>query len=283
MIERKDLYIRDPYVLPYGGKYYLYGTTDEQAWGGKGDGFKVYESSDLWHFEEHVAFSNDDSFWGYEQFWAPEVVKIKDRFYMIAACSSGNNIRRIQIYEADNPLGPFKPKDHTLFKEEFSHLDGTYFFWKGKHYIVYSHEWTECYDGEIMAVEVDDHLEVIGKPRRLFKASEAPWVVLKEKGYVTDGPYLLEHNGEIIMIWSSFASSGYAIGQAKAKDIFGPYEHCERPLIENDGGHGMVFKKDGKLFLSFHRPNFPHLQERPYFCEVEFSDGFLKLKEEHHG
>ena len=283
MITRKDLYIRDPYVFFHCGKYYLYGTTDEQAWGGKGDGFKVYESEDLELFEPHIAFKRDDSFWGYEQFWAPEVVEINDIFYMIAACSSGNGVRRIQIFESNSPVGPFLPKPHPLFEKVFSHLDGTYFEWKGKRYIIFSHEWTECYDGEIMAVEVNNRLEAIGEPVILFKASEAPWVVLKEKGFVTDGPFLLKHDGEIVMIWSSFGKTGYSIGQAKAKDIFGPYQHAKNPLIENDGGHGMVFERDGRLYLAFHRPNFPHLQERPCFREIGFSGGFLVAKEEQHG
>ena len=42
----KDINIRDPFVLPYEGKYYLYGTRGETAWT-KAYGLEVYVSDDL--------------------------------------------------------------------------------------------------------------------------------------------------------------------------------------------------------------------------------------------
>lgn len=41
-----EIHIRDPYVLPYEGKYYLYGTRSATCWG-QVDGLDCYVSEDL--------------------------------------------------------------------------------------------------------------------------------------------------------------------------------------------------------------------------------------------
>ncbi len=282
MIDIHDIYIRDPYLLFYQGKYYLYGTTDEQAWKGRASGFKAFVSTDLVNFEEHTIFKNTDDFWGFEQFWAPEVYYLNDKFYLIAAFSEGDEVRRIQILTAENPLGPFIPKKEKLFKDKFSHLDGTLVMDGGKKYIVFSQEWTglEDRDGRMCIVEVNDDLEPVSDYKVLFKASEAAWTV-KEKNdhYVTDGPFVVKNDlGQFVMIWSSFSKSGYSVGQCIADRVDGPYQHKSDLLISENGGHGMIFRKDGKLFLLFHKPNEPHLQERPCFVEIYFDKGILKRR-----
>ena len=46
-----DINIRDPYIMPYDGKYYLYGTRSETAFVGQAYGFDVYVSDDLENWE----------------------------------------------------------------------------------------------------------------------------------------------------------------------------------------------------------------------------------------
>lgn len=41
-----EINIRDPYILPHNGKYYLYGTRSETCWG-EADGFDCYVSDDF--------------------------------------------------------------------------------------------------------------------------------------------------------------------------------------------------------------------------------------------
>lgn len=282
MINIKDIYIRDPFLLFYDGKYYLYGTTDKQAWKGEASGFKVYVSTDLIDFEEYTIFENNDDFWGYEQFWAPEVYYLNNKFYLIAAFSKGDEIRRIQILTSKSPLGPFVPQNHKLFKDKFSHLDGTLVVDNDKKYIIFSKEWTDLpdHDGRMCIVEVNDELEAISDYKVLFKASEAPWTIkMDNKYYVTDGPFIIKNDlGQFVMIWSSFSKSGYSIGQCISSKIDGPYKHINELLVCDNGGHGMVFKKDNKLYLLFHRPNEPHLSERPYFVELYFENGILRRR-----
>ena len=39
-------------------------------------------------------------------------------------------------------------------------------------------------------------------------------------------------------------------------------------MIDNDGGHGMIFGNEEKLYLTFHTPNQREC-ERPRFIELE--------------
>lgn len=50
-MKSNEINIRDPYILPYDGKYYLYGTRSETAFVGQAYGFEVYVSDDLENWE----------------------------------------------------------------------------------------------------------------------------------------------------------------------------------------------------------------------------------------
>lgn len=46
-MKKEDIFLRDPFVLVQGDKYYLYGTRSETAFVGEAYGFDVYTSTDL--------------------------------------------------------------------------------------------------------------------------------------------------------------------------------------------------------------------------------------------
>ena len=97
--------------------------------------------------------------------------------------------------------------------------------------------------------------------------------------YVTDGPYMYRsHTGELLMIWSSFMQGRYAVYPVKfaGGDLGMDFEHQE-PLITSDGGHGMIFRGDDKLYLTFHSPNASE-QEHPCFVEIEDMGDHLAVK-----
>lgn len=281
MLKLKDIYIRDPFVLVDGGKYYLYGTTDAQIWKGRADGFKAYVSEDLENFEEYVIFENSDDFWANEQFWAPEVYKYNGKYYLFAAFSKGDNVRRCQILSSDSPLGPFVPYGGLLFPNETSNLDATFFVENGKRYTVFCREWTDIKVGEICLAELDEDLKVVGEIKTLFKANDAPWVFDIGPGlYYTDGPFIRKNSkGQYVMLWSSNGKDGYAMGMAIADKLDGEWKHIEEPLISPKGGHGMIFEDRGKLFVTYHMPNNPHMLERAHFAEIEEDEnGAFRLK-----
>lgn len=276
-----DIYIRDPFILKENGKYYMYGTTDASAWGGKACGFKVYVSNDLVDFEEKVIFSSTDDFWADENYWAPECHKIGDKFYLFASFFKQGQNRRSQILVCDTPDGTFVPLNKPLTPEEWYSLDATYFEDCGKKYTIFCHEWLQIKDGTMVLAELDDNLEIKGEIKTLFNASSAKWVrpVQDDDKFVTDGPYLRRmKNGKILMLWSSVGEKGYAMGMATADKIEGPWKHIDKPLVTENGGHGMIFEDGDKLYIIYHMPNDPHMMERAHFQEVVEDCDILKIK-----
>ena len=81
------------------------------------------------------------------------------------------------------------------------------------------------------------------------------------------------------MIWSSFGTNGYAIGQALSENgkIAGPWVQAELIFKEN-GGHGMIFKTfDNQLVLLFHQPNIGPLERAQMYLIEEVEDHLVLL------
>ncbi len=281
-----EIRIRDPYVVAdkKTKSYYLLGTTDTEPWFGKGEGFIVYQSKDLIHWNSlGYAFTPEKNFWGEKNFWAPEVHHYQDVFYMFASFYAEGKCRGVQILKAEDIKGPYEPiSDRAVTPLNWECLDGTFFVdEEGEPWLIFSHEWTQIHDGAICAAKLSKNLkEMVSDPIVLFHASEAPWsvpntgdIIQKEgENYVTDGPFLWRTAaGKLMMLWSSFSETGYSIGIASSQSglITGPWEHVKEPFYKKDGGHGMLFRTfDGELKLSLHTPNMEY-EERAVFLSVE--------------
>ncbi len=284
MIENKDIQMRDPFVFvnKKDDKYYLFGSTDKNIWD-KGTGFDAYVGTDLKQWEgPFPAFRPDDDFYSEKNFWAPEVHEYNGMYYMFATfLRKDNQHRGTAILISESLLGPFRPhSDGPVTPREWDSLDGTlYVDEDGQPWMVFCHEWVQVVDGEICAVRLSEDLkEAIGEPQTLFKASEAPWSTSfnhprypEKEIFVTDGPFLFKDSKDnLLMLWASFINNIYAQGISKSTTgkITGPWIHQEKPLYENDGGHGMMFRTfNGELMLTLHAPNDTPL-ERPIFTKL---------------
>ncbi len=51
-MKREDINIRDPFILPYEDKYYLYGSRGSEVWEDNATGLDVYVSDDLENWSE---------------------------------------------------------------------------------------------------------------------------------------------------------------------------------------------------------------------------------------
>lgn len=293
MLKTDEIQIRDPFVLPVAKerKYYLYGTTDKNAWGGKATGFDGYVSSDLENWEgPFAAFRPEAEFWADENFWAPEVYLYNGDYYMFASFKTEGKCRGTQILCAKSPFGPFLPhSEGPVTPDEWECLDGTLYVDENQEpWMVFCHEWLQVDDGEMCAIRLTKDMEKsAGEPILLFHASDAPWThhhawndTEQKKQYVTDGPFLfISPEGRLNMLWSSYTQQGYAIGLARSitNSINGPWEHIPEPFYSRDGGHGMLFKTfDGQFKLTIHTPNITP-NERAIFINVNLSDSDLKV------
>lgn len=280
-----EINIRDPFILPENGKYYMYGTRGAGCWENKkvpGMGFDVYISEDLENWSEpKEIFAASDGFWGTHNFWAPEVHKYNGKFYMFASFKSEDCNRATQILVCDTPDGIFTPLTNSpSTPADWMSLDGTLYIDKnGQPHIVFCHEWSQIKDGEICEIQLSDDLrEALTAPRTLCKGSDPWWARKEHNNWVTDGPFLYRgESGKLYMIWSSFTESGYiqAVSYSDNGDIDGNWKHDLPLLAEKDGGHGMIFRSfEDKLYLVLHRPNENPL-ERPVLTEIKEVDGKL--------
>ncbi len=279
-----DINIRDPFILPYKNKYYLYGSRvailNCSSVSSHQVGFDVYISEDLeeWSTPKEI-FSKTSDFWATKQFWAPEVHSYNGKFYMFASFKSENRHRGTQILVSDTPDGRFKPlSDFPITPEDWECLDGTLYFEDGIPYMVFCHEWTQVGDGEVCGVRLTKDLKnAEGKPFLMWKATDAEWVkgINGGKGYVTDGPYLFKtNNGKLISLWSSFNKDGnYTVGSACSDTgkIGGRWVVGDKLLFDGDGGHAMLFKTfDSKLKMVLHSPN-KSKPERPIIVDFDLN------------
>lgn len=296
--------IRDPFILEYEpGMFALYGTTDENLWGGPATGFNVSLSSNLVDWSDPVAcFRPPNGFWSDTQFWAPEVHHYDDRYFMFATFGSSNMQQRRRgtaVLVADSPLGPFLPwSDGPVTPIDQPCLDGT--LWiddDAVPWIVYSRGaegWygrTGVADGEMCARRLAPDLRsAVGDPILLFHSSDAPWsrplwfppgaeppedLGLAENPMFTDGAFLMRSPGGVLhLMWSAYGEEGYAIGVASSASgsILGPWVQSETPLWARNGGHGMVLRTSaGPSYLAFHTPN-DTPNERLALLEVVIDD-----------
>lgn len=291
-----DISIRDPFILAYENKYYMYGT------GAAGSGYGCYVSDDLKNWSgPYTVFSAKDceNFDGIKDFWAPECHYYNGSFYLFATYySSITEHRGTAVFKADNPLGPFRPHSSGHITPKYRDcIDGTlYVDDDGQPWIVYVNEWTSNKDeiGTMAVSKLSSDLSFrMGEPKEIFRADRHFWTDSK----VTDGPFLYKTSeGKLIMLWSNSArSGGYAVGIACSDNgrVDGKWRHEPFALYKKDkthvldGGHGMLFRTtDGQLMMSIHSPNdssvsrttavFLPVKDCGYTIELDEAGGFSK-------
>lgn len=265
-MKREEIRIRDPFILVENNLYYMYGTTafaGDDTLAAKNT-FSVYTSKDLENFDgPYVIFDGGKgNFWGTYDYWAAEVWKYQDKYYLFGGVKSEKERRATQIFVSESPLGPFIPVSNLArTPREWECLDGTLWVEDGVPYMVFCHEWVQCEDGEVVAIRLSQDLsKPIGEPFVLFKASDNPYVEPfsskeGENCRVTDGPFLYKENGGLHMIWSSMSNGRYVVLEARTKELKGKWEHL-KPRFTFDGGHAMLFTDlQGKRFFALHHPN----------------------------
>lgn len=283
-MRKEDINIRDPFVLYENGLYYLYGTR-AKSFGNQTGGFDVYVSSDLESFSEPIECFNSEAcgFNGGVN-WAPEVHKYNGKYYMLATFTGENGLRGTYSLVSDSPYGPFvRNSKESLTPKEWECLDGTlYISREGEPYLVFCHEHTQIIDGTVCYVRLNKSLDgAEGEVVTLFSASECRWVDPLGDGHlVTDGPYMYRSKtGELFMIWSSFIKGQYAelLVRFENGELSKSFEHLE-PMLDSDGGHGMIFSNGRDLFFTYHTPNRSGF-EHPEFRLIEDNGSSIIIKE----
>jgi beta-xylosidase len=264
-----SLYIADPFVLRYEGSYYLYGTS-------AGDGFCAWKSDDLVHWAPlGYVFRPEKDSWATGSFWAPEVIRYRNRFYMVFSCSGpeGSGLR-IAMAESDVPWGPFRELHVPLFDYNYSCIDGHLFidddgqpylyyemvgavgeFWKGKGYL-----W-----GMIYGARLSEDLSRMTQEPVLCLYPTQEWEHPESMhARSTEGMTVFKHDSIYYMTYSAnhYADPDYGVGYATSRSPLGMWtKSSHNPILEKNieagvsgpGHNSMISSPDGtEWFMVYH-------------------------------
>lgn len=254
--------LADPTIFFDNGTYYLYGT------GGNVQGFLVYASSDLKHWRgpagvtEGYALVKGDTY-GTQGFWAPQVFKRGNKFYMAYTADE-----HIAIAESDSPLGPFTQATPHALSGPVKQIDP--FIFTDDNGITYLyHVRLENGNRLFVATLKPDLSDIIaGTAKECLSATE-PWENTTHSTWpVCEGPTLLKHNQLYYLFYSAndFRDIHYAVGYATAPTPSGPWtKFSGNPIISRDNtgkngtGHGdFIQNPAGELFYVLHTHRSDH-------------------------
>lgn len=299
--------IGDPFVLYENGRYYMYATSSA-------DGFKVWEGSSLGSLRDAgLCYFKEDSF-GYECFWAPEVVRRADGKYIMffTARDRKDGILRTGVALSDSPTGVFKDVNQgkPMFDIGTATIDATCFTDDdGRSYLFFVKDCSTniingIHTSQIFAAELSESLtELVGKmtliaePSQKWETKSLPAAcenLVKgdsgEKFVWNEGPFVIKRGGRYYLNYSAncFDSRNYSVGIAESKSPLGPYvKYDDNPAmeyIENElsgPGHNSLFENDkGELTCAFHCHTYydsPSGNRRFCYCPVKFEKGKMKL------
>lgn len=241
--------LRDCQVLRDGDWWYLTGTSYPH-WLGKEEhpGIPLYRSRNLteWQFVKFIITNPGADKWYHEAFWAPEIHKIKGKYYALLNCRNtqlGYDWQHIGYAVAEHIEGPYqvvtndKPlargNDMTLFEDTdgkvyaFWHSvneDGS--FWMGSAEIdldngVFKSEPLEA----IKTGKVDYEYDSEGNIKTIFRHGRNEKLIKKyyewdSQGF--EGAYVIKREDTYYLFYSSW-TRGYEIGYATSKSINGPW------------------------------------------------------------
>jgi beta-xylosidase len=214
----------------------------------------VFTSPDLitWIDRDWVLVEDDS--WGSREFWAPEVIRKDNTYYMYYTVEE-----RICVASSSSPLGPFKQDIQEPIEPDSIRIDSHVFKNDDDRYYLYYVAFNN--GNEIWAAELNDDMRTI-KPdtRRLMIAPDQEWE--KNMANVNEGPYVLKHNGIYYLTYSGshVASTEYGVGYATASHPLGPWtKYAHNPILKSThyvhgtGHHGFAPSPDGsELFIVYH-------------------------------
>lgn len=254
--EKNALYIADPYILEADGVFYAYGTHSR-------NGIEVYRSSDMKHWEGPcgaadggLALHKDDS-WGDRDFWAPEVYRIDGRYVMTYSVA-----QRIAIAFSDSPLGPFVQEEQAVYTPDQNSIDSHIFIDDDGQAYMYWVRFGLGKGNEIRAAKLSPDLKsIVSEQVECLCSQPGTWEVTDPKVRVSEGPFVLKHNGMYYLTYSCnhFQSQDYAVGYAVSENPLGPWKRYEgNPILHRHGGyygtghHSFLNTSDGMNWIVYH-------------------------------
>jgi xylan 1,4-beta-xylosidase len=249
----------DPSVIRVGSDYYATATT-----GGWSPHFPILYSRDLVNWKIVGAVLYQKPKWAKGDFWAPEIVEDKGRFFVFytARRDDGKNKKGtlcVAVAVSNKPQGPYTDKG-TLVCQEMGSLDADFIRdEQGKPYLIWKEDGNDRGQPTwLYAQELDESgTRLTGSPTRLFRNTEA-W-----EGGVIEGSFVFRRGEWFYMFYSGNSCCGrqcnYALGVARSRTLLGPWEkNPANPILAANEtwqcpGHGSIVETpDDRAFLLYH-------------------------------
>jgi beta-xylosidase len=256
----------DPCIVRAGDQLYMYST------GSPRDGaYYVFQSPDSdrmhWQFIGNIFAGGHLPPWGPENnsFWAPEVHKVGKQYVCYFSARDHNHRFCIGTGTSSTPAGPFTPQPVPLASDPaFGLIDATYFHdpVSGRSFVIWKEDKNDLVPqqktGLVMQELTPDGLKAIGPRRRLLQ-NDCPW-----EGVLIEGPSMIYRAGYYYVFFSgnAYVDDTYAVGVARSKSLFGPYEKFPgNPILMSDKhfsgpGHQFLFEESpGRWTMFYHARN----------------------------
>lgn len=263
--------IGDPFVLKASdGKYYMYATSAP-------NGYYVWSSENMLDWEKlSYAYQAEPDSWGVKDFWAPEVVEHKGKYYMYySARWKENNSLRVGVAVSDKPEGPFvNIENKPMFDFGYAAIDADVIVDEdGRKYMYYSRDCSENlvagrHESHIYGIELsEDMLSVKGEPRLLAKPEQEWELQSGNEWRWNEGPLVFKKDGTYYMMYSGnfYGEKYYSIGYAISKSPLGPFEKYkgnpivsyveskDELIVSGPGHNSLTISPDGKeYYIVYH-------------------------------
>jgi GH43 family beta-xylosidase len=207
----------DPHIANFGGRYYLYPTTDGYAsW--SGTYYKAFSSTDLVNWTDHgvILDHGPDVSWADNSAWAPAVAAKNGQYYLYfsGGLASGNTAKQLGVAVSSSPTGPFRDAlgRPLVTSGQFSGgqaIDPMVFTDdNGQSYL---------YWGQGVARVVPLNADMVS-----FNAAQVRTIT--PSGY-NEAPFVFKRNGTYYFMWSEndTRSEDYRVAYATGSSPLGPW------------------------------------------------------------
>ena len=237
--------LADPCVYFDNGYYYFFATGKSKI---DGKGVQIYKSTDLkeWTAVGGAVQPGDTLAWNWKHFWAPEIIKQDDKYYLYYTASPkyspDNSGNRVGAAVADHIEGPYIDLGVVI---PHASIDGHPFIDNdGQMYMYYTIEHGNSDSLKAGLIYVDKMISptaVEGKPRLIL--ANYSW---------QEGPVVQYIGNEYILTFSqgNWRDDTYNVRYAKSSSLYGPFKEGNHQIFKSNDvvkgpGHHFLFKDEG--------------------------------------
>ena len=234
--------IGDPFIIVENKKYYMFTSARN------GTNLSCYVSNDMKYYEYLGDTIDKTHTFGKIDFWAPEVIKYNNEFYMFYSARAENNTIHISVAKSSAVTGPYQDinMNQPLINLKKDTIDAHPFIDRdGRIYLFFVLDClTNIVDGkhmsEICVVELKkDFTGTIGEIHKVLSPTEKWEMMSTNQYYRTQSPSIAYKDGTYYLTYSAnnFRDINYCAGIAKSNSIIGPYiKKKDKPIAKRIEG-----------------------------------------------